>query len=51
MGAPGSVRDVTVPAPTEPAAAPAVDLGWYPDPWQQAAQRWWDGRVWTSHTA
>jgi hypothetical protein len=23
--------------------------GWYPDPWGQAAQRWWDGQQWTSH--
>lgn len=21
--------------------------GWYPDPWQQAAQRFWDGNQWT----
>ena len=21
--------------------------GWYADPWQQAALRWWDGRQWT----
>lgn len=23
--------------------------GWYPDPWAQAAQRWWDGTQWTAH--
>ena len=23
--------------------------GWYPDPWGQAARRWWDGQQWTSH--
>ncbi|MEZ5412655.1 MAG: DUF2510 domain-containing protein [Acidimicrobiales bacterium] len=25
--------------------------GWYPDPWQVAAWRWWDGRTWTAHVA
>ncbi len=25
--------------------------GWYPDPWAQAAWRWWDGRTWTAHVA
>jgi hypothetical protein len=24
-----------------------VPPGWYPDPWQQAAQRFWDGNEWT----
>lgn len=24
-----------------------VPPGWYPDPWQQAAQRFWDGNQWT----
>ena len=28
----------------------ATPAGWYPDPWQQAAHRWWDGTAWTSHT-
>lgn len=23
--------------------------GWYPDPWGQAGQRWWDGQQWTSN--
>ena len=23
--------------------------GWYPDPWQAAPSRWWDGEQWTSH--
>jgi hypothetical protein len=25
--------------------------GWHPDPWGQAAQRWWDGAQWTPHVA
>jgi len=25
--------------------------GWFPDPWNNAAVRFWDGRTWTSHTA
>lgn len=32
-------------------AAPAPNpAGWYPDPWGQAASRWWDGTTWTGHT-
>lgn len=31
-----------------PAALPA---GWYPDPHNVAAQRYWDGGGWTAHTA
>jgi Protein of unknown function (DUF2510) len=25
--------------------------GWYADPWNQAEQRWWDGRQWTPHVS
>ncbi len=32
-----------------PAGRPPA--GWYPDPWEQAATRWWDGSTWTGHTA
>jgi hypothetical protein len=31
-----------VPAPQPP--------GWYPDPWRQAASRYYDGAQWTYHT-
>ena len=39
---------MTTPPPPPPSAVPA---GWYPDPWQQAPQRWWDGSQWTGHTS
>ena len=32
--------------PIPPAPAP----GWYPDPWQAAPARWWDGMTWTGFT-
>jgi hypothetical protein len=25
--------------------------GWYPDPWGQGGQRWWDGQQWTSNVS
>ncbi|MGX1703215.1 Ltp family lipoprotein [Microbacterium sp. NPDC055357] len=40
--------------PTEPAAVvPPLTppAGWYPDPQDPAAQRYWDGAQWTTHTA
>jgi HEAT repeat protein len=39
------------PQPPEPAPAAAPPAGWYPDPWRQAAQRYWDGAAWTAHVA
>lgn len=46
---------VGIPAAT---AAPVTEVvpvvqppGWHPDPWGQAAWRWWDGSAWSHHTA
>jgi protease PrsW len=38
------------PPPPPPVPAPHPP-GWYPDPWQRAAWRWWDGTGWTVHLA
>jgi membrane protease YdiL (CAAX protease family) len=35
---------------TSPVTTPPVPAGWYPDPWQQAWWRWWDGAGWTHYT-
>jgi membrane protease YdiL (CAAX protease family) len=36
---------------TDPAAgSPPPGPGWYPDPWQIAPTRWWDGLSWTGFT-
>ena len=32
-------------------AQTVVPPGWYPDPWGQPGQRWWDGATWTAHFA
>ncbi len=34
-----------------PAMLPQVppEPGWYPDPWDPASTRWWDGQAWTGH--
>jgi hypothetical protein len=26
-----------------------VTAAWYPDPWQHAEHRYWDGATWTTH--
>lgn len=31
------------------AVNPPPAAGWYPDPWQHAPFRWWDGVQWTGH--
>lgn len=32
-------------------APPAKPANWYPDPWQQAKWRWWDGANWAGQTS
>jgi uncharacterized membrane protein len=36
-------------APSHPAPLPAA--GWYQDPADRGAMRWWDGQRWTEHTS
>jgi hypothetical protein len=31
--------------------APPKPANWYPDPWQKARWRWWDGAEWTGQTS
>ena len=45
---PAQAVGVSVFQPRAPALPPP---GWHPDPWGQAAQRYWDGASWTQHTA
>jgi membrane protease YdiL (CAAX protease family) len=42
----GTVLPVSLPPP-----APLPGPGWYADPFEPAALRWWDGRTWTSYRA
>lgn len=36
--------------PNNQAAGPSGNpAGWYPDPWQMAPWRWWDGETWTAN--
>jgi hypothetical protein len=38
-------------SPEQATPAPAIAAaGWYPDPYGQTAQRYWDGSGWTEHT-
>ena len=46
MGAPPGWHPVGV---TEQTVLPPA--GWYPDPWDAASQRYWDGRAWTPGVA
>jgi hypothetical protein len=34
----------------QPAPQAPQPPGWYTDPWEQAALRYWDGQQWTWHT-
>jgi Protein of unknown function (DUF2510) len=39
-------------SPDDPAAPPLPPAGWYPDPANPSALRWWDGSAWAlSHNA
>jgi len=41
--------DAAVTLPDE--KPPAKPANWYPDPWQRAKWRWWDGADWTGQTS
>ncbi|MDF0529974.1 DUF2510 domain-containing protein [Tsukamurella sp. 8F] len=44
------LKGTTLSAPTS-APPPIAPAGWYPDPDNDAAVRWWNGRKWTRRTA
>ena len=41
------MKPMSAPGPSVPPTGNPP--GWYPDPWQVAAWRWWDGWSWTPH--
>lgn len=47
-----SAQPAPVAAPEEPVATQESghQAGWYPDPWQQASERYYDGKEWTAQT-
>lgn len=47
VGAPSGAAPA---APAAPENEPAAEFqaGWYPDPWQQSAERYYDGSDWTA---
>jgi hypothetical protein len=44
---PEPAADVAMPE----GAPPTKPANWYPDPWQNAKWRWWDGAKWTGETS
>ncbi len=44
------LKGTTLTAPTS-APPPVAPAGWYPDPENTQAVRWWNGRKWTRRTA
>ncbi|WP_344991442.1 DUF2510 domain-containing protein [Tsukamurella soli] len=44
------LRGTTLTAPTS-APPPVAPAGWYPDPDNSNAVRWWNGRKWTRRVA
>jgi hypothetical protein len=42
--------DLDAPPPDPGSAVPGPPAGWYPDPYRESAQRYWDGERWTAGT-
>lgn len=42
--------DASLPRASLPPESAAAAAGWYPDPYDGARLRYWDGQVWTGHT-
>ena len=36
---------------SDPTSVPTPPAGWYPDPGDARALRYWDGAAWTAHVA